>query len=191
MGGVGVTAPAPLLLLQGCKFSLSISKLHSRMVSAEEIRQGERLNLQSNIMSKRKPNPIVDPNSYEPLGDYIILEPQQEEAITEGGIHIPEQARSYLNEGKVVKTGPDVSPNISKGKFVTFEASSEFRLKMAKDLILFVVKESSLILIREDKVSKLFPELPPARYLCAQHQYEADIPCPKCSAEFQKNFGTK
>lgn len=108
-------------------------------------------------MSKRKPNPIVDPNSYEPLGDYIILEPEQEAEVSEGGIHIPEQARSYLNEGKVVKTGPDVSPNISKGKFVTFEASSEFRLKMAKDLVLFVVKESSLILIREDKVSKLFP----------------------------------
>lgn len=138
-------------------------------------------------MSKRKPNPIVDPNSYEPLGDYIILEPQQEDEISEGGIVIPDQARSYLNEGKVVKTGPDVSPNISKGKFVTFEAASEFRLKMAKDLVLFVVKESSLILIREDKVSKLFPQ--PSVGRCAQH--DAPNPCPVCAAEFQKSFGSR
>lgn len=137
-------------------------------------------------MSKRKPNPIVDPNSYEPLGDYIILEPQQEDEISEGGIVIPDQARSYLNEGKVVKTGPDVSSNISKGKFVTFEAASEFRLKMAKDLILFVVKESSLILIREDKVAKLFPAPEQTLYRCEKHQHHAAIPCPACKEEFNK-----
>lgn len=115
------------------------------------------------MSKKRKPNPIVNPMDYECHEDYIMLEPEQEAEITDGGIVIPEQARKYLNEGKILKKGPHVGEHLQKGMFVVFDSSSEYRLELAKGVVVFVVKESNVILYRNDITSKLFPAAPPQK----------------------------
>lgn len=87
-----------------------------------------------------------------------MLEPQQEDEKTEGGIFIPEQARQYLNEGKIMKKGPHVSEHLNKGMYVVFDSSSEYRLELTKGVIVFVVREPNVILYRNDITSKLFPK---------------------------------
>lgn len=103
----------------------------------------------------KKPNPIVA-EDYEPYEDYIMLEPEQEPEKSEGGIVIPEQARNYLNEAKILKTGPNVSEKLRPGMYVVFEKASEYRLQLGTQII-FVVKEPAIILHREDKIGALFP----------------------------------
>lgn len=157
-----------------------------------------------------KPNPIVDPDDYQPLKDFLLLEPEQEAEVSEGGIIIPDQARHFLNEGKILKVGPDCSEALQPGMFVTFEGSSEYKLKLAKDLTIFCVRESNLILIREDKsaAKRLFPaesrnlvgkgghalgrperqQLSNKSVSCARHSWMSTDPCPLCAAEFQSKF---
>ncbi len=104
-----------------------------------------------------KPNPIAA-DDYQPYADYLMLKPEQEAEKSEGGIIIPEQARKYLNEGKVLKVGPQVDTLISPGLFVTFEAASEYRLDLGNGNVVFVIKENSIILFRENRLGKIFPQ---------------------------------
>jgi len=105
---------------------------------------------------KRKPNPVVKATDYHPFGDYIMLKPEQEEEQTAGGIIIPEQARKFLNEGQILKLGPDVGSDLKEGMFVTFDSTSEYRLDLG-EMVVFVIKESNVILFRNDIAAKLFP----------------------------------
>lgn len=104
----------------------------------------------------RKPNPVVKAADYCPFGDYIMLKPEQQAEKSEGGIIIPEQARKYLNEGQILKVGPDVGTTLKEGMFVTFDSSSEYTLDLG-EMVVFVVKESNVILFRHDITARLFP----------------------------------
>lgn len=130
MGGAGVTAPVPLTAFATLQFMSN---------------------------RKRKPNPVVPPEAYNPFTDYIMLEPELEAEVSDGGIHIPEAVRKFLNEGKILKKGPDVSDLLRNGMFVVFEQSSEYRLDIGGGKVVFVVKESNVILYREDVAGRLFP----------------------------------
>jgi len=103
-----------------------------------------------------KPNPTVNPDDYLPFDDFIMLEPEQVPEKTDGGIIIPEQARAFLSEGKVLKVGGSVNSQIKPGMFVTFDAASEYRLDLGNKIV-FVVRESNLILYRKDHTKTLFP----------------------------------
>lgn len=87
-----------------------------------------------------------------------MLEPELEPEKTDGGIVIPEQVRKYLNEGKILKKGPNVSEHLQKGMYVVFDSSSEYRLELAKGVVVFVIREIHVILYRNDITSKLFPK---------------------------------
>lgn len=138
-------------------------------------------------MAKNKPNPLVNPDDYHPYGTFIMLEPEYEPEISEGGIFIPEQARHTLNEGKVLKVGPEVSKEITPGMFLTFGASSEYKLALAKDVVVFVIPETAIILTRKDKASKLFPTRVSLN-TCEKHNFSSDdIPCPQCVEEYNHN----
>lgn len=135
MGGAGIHSARsasllPQLHLQPCKTNLSIMP--------------------------RKPNPVIKAADYKPFSDYIMLKPEQQAEKTEGGIIIPEQARRFLNEGQILKCGPDVTSELKPGMFVTFDSSSEYQLDLG-EMVVFVVKESNVILYREDVAAKLFP----------------------------------
>lgn len=93
---------------------------------------------------------------YAPTRNFIVIRPELEEEKSAGGIVIPEQARRSLNEGEVLKCGPQVSTDISIGMFVVFTQSSEFRLQMDDGQLVFVVAEDNLILTRPAE-KKLFP----------------------------------
>lgn len=135
----------------------------------------------------RKPNPLVKPSAYECMDDFIMLEPEMEAEISEGGIHIPEQARKLLNEGKIVKVGPNTSSHLLKGMYVVFDSSSEYRLDLGGGTVVFVVKESNVILYRQgDVVSKLFP----AAKACP-HGVPATQLCRKCAEDYDRDFKQK
>lgn len=103
-----------------------------------------------------KPNPIVKAADYNPFGDYIMLKPEQQAEKSDGGIIIPEQARRFLNEGQILKLGPQVTSDLKEGMFVTFDSSSEYQLDLG-EMVVFVVKESNVILYRNDVAARLFP----------------------------------
>lgn len=101
-------------------------------------------------------NPQPDTEDYNPARNFIIIRPEIEPEKTEGGIIIPEQARNFLNEGEILKTGPEVSSDLQPGMFITFTTQSEFRLKMNDGSLVFAVAEDNVILTRQPR-KKLFP----------------------------------
>ena len=100
--------------------------------------------------------PSASNADYSPVRDFILLRPEIEPDITEGGIVIPDQSRRTLNEGEIIKIGPECSAELKVGHHVVFSAASEYKLMMPDGTLVLVVSESNLILTRPP-VKKLFP----------------------------------
>ena len=100
--------------------------------------------------------PSASNADYSPVRDFILLRPEIEPETSEGGIIIPDQARRTLNEGEIIKIGPECSADLKVGHHVVFAAASEYKLLMPDGALLVVVSESNLILTRPP-VKKLFP----------------------------------
>ncbi|MFG0326434.1 MAG: co-chaperone GroES [Phycisphaerales bacterium JB037] len=87
-----------------------------------------------------------------PLEDRILVKPIEAEAMTAGGIYLPESAKEKPVRGTVVATGPGrllqnghrASLSVSKGDTVVYGkyAGTEVEIKGAKHLIL---RESELL----------------------------------------------
>lgn len=109
----------------------------------------------------KTPKRTVSVDDYFPALGYILLKPERDEAVSEGGIHIPDQARRKLNEGEVLKVGsPSTDYPYKVGMFIVFEPASDHELEIEKGHSLLVVHENNVIMYRNPQ-TPLFP-IPPA-----------------------------
>jgi len=57
-----------------------------------------------------------------PLNDYILIKTNLTESLSEGGIIIPNTARSETGQGTVLAVSPDLkSPNVKKGDLIYYK----------------------------------------------------------------------
>lgn len=104
-----------------------------------------------------KPKRTISASEYMPAADFMILEPELEAEVSEGGILIPAQARRMLNEGRVIKIGPLVSPefaamfNQQGDLYVAFSPATEYRFELEKGVVVIAVREQDITLWRREK----------------------------------------
>jgi chaperonin GroES len=68
--------------------------------------------------------------SLEPLDDYVVLEPVDEEAETRTGLIIPASAEAHCRSGIVTAVGPD-AVGVEPGDKVLFPKSAGFDVRLA------------------------------------------------------------
>lgn len=98
-------------------------------------------------MPAKKPLTVGD---YNPAKNYFLVKPEMESEKSEGGIIIPEQARHMLNEGEVLKCGPECGSDIVPGMFITWAGNSEYKLDIEGATVI-AVQESNVILTRQQQ----------------------------------------
>ena len=91
-----------------------------------------------------------------PLGDRLVVEPQEQEEVTASGLVLPETAKEKPQQGKVLKAGPGrrdddgdrIPMEVEEGNIVLYAkyAGTEIKLDGKKLLIL---KESDVLAIVE------------------------------------------
>jgi chaperonin GroES len=96
--------------------------------------------------------------SLKPLGNRVVVEPEEQEEITAGGIVLPETAKEKPQKGNVISVGPGerdedgkrIPMDVAPGDKVLFAkyAGTEIKVEGQKLLIL---KESDLLAIVESK----------------------------------------
>lgn len=126
---------------------------------------------------KSKPQRTVPADDYCPADNFLLIKPEHEEEQTESGIIIPEQARRMLNEGEILKVGPNVSDIYKPGMFVTFSPASEYKLELEKGVIILAVAEPNIMLYRQP-LKSLFP----------QSSFET-FECSKCGKSKNRKIG--
>ena len=77
-------------------------------------------------MEETKPLSI----SLEPLDDYVVLEPVDEEAETRSGLIIPQSAEAECRSGIVTDRGPD-AVGVEPGDKVLFPKDAGFDVRLA------------------------------------------------------------
>ena len=90
--------------------------------------------------------------SFQPLGDRVVIKPQDEEEVTKSGLVLPETAKEKPQEGEVVAVGPGrisddgtrIKMEIKKGDKVVYSkyAGTEFEEDDEEYLIL---RESDIL----------------------------------------------
>jgi chaperonin GroES len=68
--------------------------------------------------------------SLEPLDDYVVLEPVDEEAETRSGLIIPQSAEAECRSGIVTDRGPD-AVGVEPGDKVLFPKDAGFDVRLA------------------------------------------------------------
>jgi chaperonin GroES len=96
--------------------------------------------------------------SLKPLGNRVVVEPEEQEEITAGGIVLPETAKEKPQKGTILSVGPGerdedgkrIPMDVAPGNKVLFAkyAGTEIKVEGQKLLIL---KESDLLAIVETK----------------------------------------
>ena len=79
-----------------------------------------------------------------PVGDSILVEPIQIDAVTSGGIYLPDSARVTPDKGKILAVGKDVKDKetLVEGVTVLFRKNSGHDVQYNnKDYVLLPVKE--------------------------------------------------
>lgn len=84
---------------------------------------------------------------FQPYGTNILCVPFDVADKTEGGIIIPEMARSKLNQGTVLATGDQLDEDEWKGKAIMWTQHSESRLTI--DGVTLVVVTPDNVVMRE------------------------------------------
>jgi len=97
-------------------------------------------------------DPIIGEYWIDPLGDKVIIKPEETEAITKGGIHLPDNAVERTQRGHVVARGPgrvgpdgnyipvgvDVGDYVIYAKYggseVTFEDGEKYIILSERDI---------------------------------------------------------
>ena len=92
--------------------------------------------------------------SLKPLGNRVVVEPNEQEEITAGGIVLPETAKEKPQKGKILSVGPGerdedgdrIPMDVNEGDTVLFAkyAGTEIKVNTKKLLIL---KESDILAI--------------------------------------------
>lgn len=94
--------------------------------------------------------------SFKPLGSRVLVEPIEQEAMTAGGIILPETAKEKPQEGKILATGPGdrdeegkrIALDVKVGDKVLFAKYSGTEVKMDGKKLL-ILRESDLLGIIE------------------------------------------
>ena len=81
--------------------------------------------------------------SLEPLDDFVIVEPVDEEAETRSGLIIPASAEAGCRSGIVIEVGPDAT-GVQPGDKVLFPKGTGFDVRLA-GVAVKVVKRCDLI----------------------------------------------
>lgn len=92
--------------------------------------------------------------SLKPLGNRVVIEPNEQEEITSGGIVLPETAKEKPQKGKVLSVGPGdrdedgkrIPMDVKEGDTVLFAkyAGTEIKVDGKK---LLIMRESDLLAI--------------------------------------------
>jgi chaperonin GroES len=90
--------------------------------------------------------------SFKPLGSRVLVEPIEQEAMTAGGIILPETAKEKPQEGKILATGPGdrdedgkrIALDVKAGDKVLFAKYSGTEVKMDGKKLL-ILRESDLL----------------------------------------------
>lgn len=91
-----------------------------------------------------------------PLGEHILIEPQEEEKKSKGGIVLPETAEKEPQQGKVIAVGPGkrlssgerAKMEIKKGDTVLFRKYGPDEIKV-DDKKYLIAKEEDILAIIE------------------------------------------
>ena len=83
------------------------------------------------------------PIALEPLDDFVVVEPVDEEAETRSGLIIPPSAEAECRSGIVTAVGPDVV-SLEPGDKVLFPKGSGFDVRLA-GVAVKIVKRNELI----------------------------------------------
>jgi chaperonin GroES len=67
--------------------------------------------------------------SLEPLDDYVVVEPVDEEAETRSGLIIPASAEAQCRSGIVTDRGPD-APGVEPGDKVLFPTNAGYAVRL-------------------------------------------------------------
>jgi chaperonin GroES len=94
--------------------------------------------------------------SLKPLGNRVVVEPEEQEEITSGGIVLPETAKEKPQKGKVLATGPGerdddgkrIPLDVKEGDTVLFAKYSGTEIKLDGKKVL-ILRESDLLAIVE------------------------------------------
>ncbi len=94
--------------------------------------------------------------SFKPLGSRVLVEPIEQEAMTAGGIILPETAKEKPQEGKILATGPGdrdedgkrIALDVKVGDKILFAKYSGTEVKMDGKKLL-ILRESDLLGIIE------------------------------------------
>ncbi len=94
--------------------------------------------------------------SLKPLGNRVVVKPQEEEEITAGGIVLPETAKEKPQRGEVLAVGPGerndkgdaVALDVKVGDKVLFAKYAGTEIKVDGDKLL-ILRETDLLAIVE------------------------------------------
>lgn len=94
--------------------------------------------------------------SIKPLGNRVVVEPEEQEEMTSGGIVLPETAKEKPQKGKVLAIGPGdrdddgkrVPLDVKEGDKVLFAKYSGTEIKLEGKKVL-ILRESDLLAIVE------------------------------------------
>jgi chaperonin GroES len=92
--------------------------------------------------------------SIKPLGNRVVVEPEEQEEMTSGGIVLPETAKEKPQKGKVLAIGPGerdddgkrVPLDVKEGDTVLFAKYSGTEIKLDDKKVL-IMRESDLLAI--------------------------------------------
>lgn len=126
-------------------------------------------------MKTSKPTRTVPTNDYCPAADFLLIKPELAPDVSEGGIIIPEQAQRMLNEGEILKIGPNVSSIYKAGMFVVFSPASEYKLELEKGVFVLAVAEPNIMLYRQPLKELFRDDAPPVSEREKQRAYDSDL----------------
>ena len=96
--------------------------------------------------------------SIKPLGNRVVVEPEEQEEMTSGGIVLPETAKEKPQQGKVLAAGPGerdddgkrIPLDVKEGDIVLFAKYSGTEIKLDGKKVL-ILRESDLLAIVDKK----------------------------------------
>ncbi|CAL5227693.1 g10701 [Coccomyxa viridis] len=92
----------------------------------------------------------LDVSKMEPLGDRILIKPEEEKSVTEGGLMLTTGATKTISDaviGQVLAKGEDVDISVSVGDKVIFQKYSSSDVKVPDGEIVFVAQKSVLAVL--------------------------------------------
>ncbi len=95
-------------------------------------------------------------NSYKPLGERVLVEPEVAEQTTKSGIVIPDSAQEKPQTGKVIRVGEGrttdegkvIPLNVKEGDTVIYSKYGGTEIKVNGNELL-IIKESDILAIKE------------------------------------------